>query len=175
MPADQLHEAWDVYDRQLRIVGRQLRANPVAPGHYHLVVNAFVFNRQGQVLLQQRSLDKLNFPGYWDTSAGGAVKAGETIEAAMARELREELGLTVPITAADNYRLMPHSHWISAWFAVTTDWTVSDFTPQLEELQRVAYFSLPAAQQQLTQIGFDNYHLELQQAWAHLQLGAAQP
>jgi len=168
MPADQLHEHWDVYNRQLQRLGDQLRADPVAPGRYHLVVNAFLFNHQGQVLLQQRSPNKLNFPGYWDTSCGGSVRAGETIETAMHREMAEELGLDQPVTAADNYRLMPHSHWISAWFAFQTDWTLQDFTIQTEELQRVAFYDLPAAFDCLRQIGFDPCSLELQGAWDHL-------
>lgn len=169
MPADQLRETWDLYDRQLRRVGQQLRADPVAPGRYHLVVNAFIFNHQNQVLLQQRALDKLNFPGYWDTSSGGSVKAGETIETAMHREMAEELGFNHPVTAADNYRVTPHSHWVSAWFAFQTTWTTSDFTVQTEELQRVRFFDLPDALTHLHQIGFDDYHVELQAAWNHLQ------
>lgn len=169
MPADQLHEHWDVYNRQLQRVGDQLRAEPVTPGHYHLVVNAFIFNTHHQVLLQQRSDDKLNFPGYWDTSVGGAVRAGETIETAMHREMVEELGFDHPVTAADNYRVMPHSHWISAWFAFQTDWTTSDFTIQTAELQRVHYYDLAAAVTRLQQVGFDSCQLELQAAWEHLQ------
>ncbi|PTM21588.1 NUDIX hydrolase [Lactobacillus sp. PFC-70] len=168
MPADQLHEHWDVYNRQLQRVGDQLRENPVTPGHYHLVVNAFLFNPAGQVLLQQRALNKLNFPGYWDTSSGGAVKAGETIEEAMHREMTEELGFDHPVTAADNYRIMPHSHWVSAWFAFQTDWTTRDFTIQTAELQRICYFDFPAALDHLDQIGFDNCQLELRGAWEHL-------
>lgn len=169
MPADQLTETWDIYNRQLQLVGHQHRATPVSAGHYHLVVSAFIFNLDGQVLLQQRSTNKLYFPGYWDTSAGGSVQAGETIETAMHRELVEELGWDVPIPAKANYRIVAHSHWINAWFALQTQRTARDFTIQREELQRVAYFPLATAQAHLHQIGFDDYHLELRQAQAHLR------
>lgn len=170
MPADQLSETWDIYNRQLQLVGHQHRAAPVTSGHYHLVVSAFIFNRDGQVLLQQRSSNKLYFPGYWDTSAGGSVQTGETIEAAMHRELVEELGWDVPIPPIANYRIVAHSHWINAWFALQTQRAASDFVLQREELQRVAYFPLDTAKRQLHQIGFDDYHLELQQAQEHLRL-----
>ncbi|MGY5339457.1 NUDIX hydrolase [Levilactobacillus spicheri] len=171
MPADQLHEHWDVYNRQLQRLGDQLRADPVTPGHYHLVVNAFLFNRHHQVLLQQRAENKLNFPGYWDTSSGGAVRAGETIETAIQREMAEKLGFHHPVTPTDNYRVTPHSHWISAWFVFQTDWAASDFTVQTAELQRVRYYDLPDTFARLHQVGFDDYHVELQAAWDHLQHG----
>lgn len=168
MPADQLNEIWDLYNYQLQLVGHQRRASPVKPGRYHLVVNAFLFNPAGQVLLQQRSPNKLYFPGYWDTSAGGSVRTGETIEQAMQHELAEELGVHYRLTPSANYRIVPHSHWIDAWFALKTTHQVTDFTLQKAELQRVAYFDVPQAVTQLQQPGFNSYRLELHQAWTHL-------
>ncbi|MGL4611066.1 MAG: NUDIX domain-containing protein [Trueperaceae bacterium] len=55
------------------------------------VVSAFLYNAQGQVLLQQRD-DKPNiaFPGYWGLFGGG-VEKGETLEEAFDREVWEEL------------------------------------------------------------------------------------
>lgn len=95
MPADKLEEWWDIYDQQEHKIGRRQRSESLAPGEYHLVVNAFLFNQAGSVLLQQRSFDKLNFPGAWDCSVGGSVLAGEVPQVAMVREIQEELGLVV--------------------------------------------------------------------------------
>jgi len=169
MAADRLSEYWDIYNRRLQRVGQQQRRNPVRAGEFHLVVDAFIFNPAGEVLLQKRSPNKLNFPDCWDCSVGGSVVAGETITAAMHREMAEELGLDLPVTPADNYLLQPHSHWIEAWFAFQTDQPSSALTIQTEELQRVAYFDLPAAHEHLKQIGFNAYTQELQRAWAHIQ------
>ncbi|WP_125582503.1 NUDIX hydrolase [Levilactobacillus cerevisiae] len=169
MAADRLGEYWDVYNRQLQRVGQQQRREPVQVGEFHLVVDAFIFNPAGQVLLQQRSPDKLNFPSCWDCSVGGSVVAGETITAAMHREMTEELGLDISVTPADNFLLQPHSHWIEAWFAFQTDWTVADFTIQTAELQRVAYFDPVNAHRHLQQIGFNAYTQELERARHHIQ------
>jgi isopentenyldiphosphate isomerase len=57
------------------------------------VVHVLVFNRQGRLLLQKRSLSKLVAPGKWDTSVGGHVDFGEAIEDAVYREIEEELGI----------------------------------------------------------------------------------
>lgn len=59
----------------------------------HPVVHLHVFSPDGALLLQKRSLDKDIQPGRWDTSVGGHVDYGETVEEALLREAREELGL----------------------------------------------------------------------------------
>lgn len=171
MAADRLGEYWDLYNHRLERIGRQQRQTPIRPGNFHLVVDAFIFNQAGEVLLQQRSPNKLNFPDCWDCSVGGSVLAGETITAAMHREMQEELHLDIPVTPADNYLLQPHSHWIEAWFAFQTNKTLKDFTIQTDELQRIAYFDRATAHQRLSQIGFNPYTRELQRAWTHIQSG----
>jgi isopentenyl-diphosphate delta-isomerase type 1 len=59
----------------------------------HPVIHLHVFNKKGALLLQKRSENKDIQPGKWDTSVGGHVDFGETIEEALMREVREELGI----------------------------------------------------------------------------------
>lgn len=65
------------------------------PSLMHRVVHVLVFNGNGDLLLQKRSMNKDVAPGKWDTSVGGHVNAGETINEALSREMEEELGITV--------------------------------------------------------------------------------
>jgi mutator protein MutT len=64
------------------------------PSLMHRVVHVLVFNDRGELLLQKRSMSKDVAPGKWDTSVGGHVDAGETINEALRREMEEELGIT---------------------------------------------------------------------------------
>lgn len=65
------------------------------PTKIHPVVHCLVVNPRGDLLLQLRGRHKDVQPGRWDTSVGGHVGVGEAIEAAIRREIQEELGLIV--------------------------------------------------------------------------------
>lgn len=64
------------------------------PSLIHKVVHVLVFNEAGELLLQKRSMNKDVAAGKWDTSVGGHVNAGESLDEAVKRETAEELGIT---------------------------------------------------------------------------------
>ncbi len=75
----------------IKVVPRsEIHGNPTL---LHKVVHVLVFNSRDELLLQKRSMSKDVAPGKWDTSVGGHVNAGETIEEAVMREMEEELGI----------------------------------------------------------------------------------
>ncbi len=60
----------------------------------HPVVHLHVFNSQGELYLQHRPAWKDIQPDKWDTAVGGHVDLGESVDQALKREVREELGIT---------------------------------------------------------------------------------
>ncbi|HEY8095699.1 MAG TPA: NUDIX domain-containing protein [Methylobacter sp.] len=65
-----------------------------ATGLRHRAVHILVFNGEGQLFLQKRSMKKDLNGGLWDTSAAGHVDAGEDYDISAVREIEEELGIT---------------------------------------------------------------------------------
>ena len=82
-------EQWDLYTVDRVKTGRVMNKNePVPAGLYHLQVHVVLFNRAGQMLIQQRTESKQWFPGLWDYSVGGRAQAGETSAQAAEREVQ---------------------------------------------------------------------------------------
>jgi mutator protein MutT len=58
-----------------------------------------ILRKDGQVLLGRRRHDRVSHPGVWDLP-GGHLEAGESLQAALMRELEEELGITAEVRGA---------------------------------------------------------------------------
>ncbi len=89
-------EVFDVVDEQDRVIGQATRAEVHRSKLLHRAVHAWVFNTQGQIFLQKRSLAKDMAPGCWDSSCSGHLDAGEGYDPAVVRELGEEIGVNLP-------------------------------------------------------------------------------
>jgi isopentenyldiphosphate isomerase len=59
----------------------------------HPVVHLHVVGPNKTLMLQKRPMSKTIQPGKWDSSVGGHVSFGESLETALRREAEEEIGL----------------------------------------------------------------------------------
>jgi isopentenyl-diphosphate delta-isomerase len=62
-------------------------------GVLHRAFSLFVFDAEGRLLLQQRSAAKRLWPLYWSNSCCSHPRAGETMEVATARRMKDELNI----------------------------------------------------------------------------------
>ena len=70
----------------------------------HRIARVFLFDNDGHLYLQRRSMKMGIAPGLWDQSAAGHVDPGEDYEQAAYRELKEELGITnIPLKLLVKY------------------------------------------------------------------------
>jgi len=88
-------EEVDVVDAHDNVVGKVKREEAHKKELLHRVVQVFVFDPDGRLFVQQRSLSKDVYPGFYEGSLSGHVLSGESFKEAAGRELHEELGVCV--------------------------------------------------------------------------------
>jgi isopentenyl-diphosphate delta-isomerase len=66
-------------------------------GLKHRAFSIFIFNSSGEMLLQQRALNKYHSAGLWSNACCSHPRPGEKTELAAARRVSEELGFTTPL------------------------------------------------------------------------------
>ncbi|MBQ1972738.1 MAG: NUDIX domain-containing protein [Paraprevotella sp.] len=92
---DNAEEMFPLVDEDGQIIGAATRGECHNGSKLlHPVVHLHVFNSQGEIYLQRRPLWKDIQPGKWDTAVGGHVDLGESVEMALRREAKEEIGIT---------------------------------------------------------------------------------
>ncbi len=66
-------------------------------GLLHRAFSVFLFNNQGEMLLQKRAAHKYHSPNQWTNAVCSHPRDGETYKDAALRRLKEELGIEVEI------------------------------------------------------------------------------
>lgn len=87
-----------IVDRANQEIGSSSRREMRARNLIHRASFILVFNDQGELFVQQRTMSKDIYPGCWEIAAGGVVAAGETVRQSAERELQEELGVEAELT-----------------------------------------------------------------------------
>jgi isopentenyl-diphosphate delta-isomerase type 1 len=134
-----------IVDENDLVVGAETRSVARKRGLRHRIVRVFLINSNGQILLQQRSLELTDSPGKWDQSVGGHVDEGEGYDQAAIREAYEELG--IQITELRNLgkiyieRSSPDGY-IRRFQTVFTTRYDGELHPNMEEVAQVRWFSI---------------------------------
>ena len=88
----------DIYDNE---IGEMPKLEAHEKGLLHRAFSIFIFNSKGELLMQQRALDKYHSGGLWSNSCCSNPTAGEPILNGANERLKEEMGITCelkPIT-----------------------------------------------------------------------------
>ena len=100
-------ELLSIVDENDHVIKTLSRDEIHASGLRHRAVHILVFNQQGELFLQKRSMKKDLNKGLWDTSAAGHVDVREGYTASAIRETEEELGITIENTLQALFKLSP--------------------------------------------------------------------
>lgn len=136
-------ELFDVIDENDRVIGQETRTAVHQRGLWHRGVHVLLFERDGRLLVQQRSGKKSQSPLALDCSVSEHVKAGEEYYEAAIRGLSEELGIEgIEIQPLVKFRMNygPDDNEISVIYKGATDTDQIRFDP--EEIERVETYTL---------------------------------
>ena len=135
-------ELWDLFDENRRFLYKQHnRQEPLAPGHYHVVVVVCVVNSKEEILVTLRHPAKETYANCWENT-GGSVLAGETSRQGAVRELKEETGIGV---SDEELMLLGSVRGISAFYdfyVVRKDVELSDIVLQENETADARWVTL---------------------------------
>jgi mevalonate kinase len=138
---DDQNELFIVVDRKDTILGYKTRYechhNPL---FIHRTVGALIFNDDGQLLLQKRSMTKDMEAGLWGISVAGHVTKGQSDDEAIHRELLEELGIDTPLTFLKKFFVEDEDETERA--AVYKGVLNGPFVPNAEEVAEVRFVDL---------------------------------
>jgi isopentenyl-diphosphate Delta-isomerase len=89
-------EYLDILDKLGNTTGKTcLKSQAHKRGYFHPTVHVWFYTKKSEILLQKRGSEKQTFPNLWDVSVAGHVSAGETIEDAALREVKEEISIEI--------------------------------------------------------------------------------
>ena len=145
-------ELIDVLDENGKYTGKvEERKKVHEDGLWHIHVGVWIMNKKGELLFQQRSVQKKVNPGKW-TRTGGHVDSGETPLNAIQRETYEEIGVKIPLEEfklldiSKEEKYIPNTkilnrQFIYSYFAYT-DYKLEDYTMQPEEVSDLKYLTI---------------------------------
>jgi isopentenyldiphosphate isomerase len=154
-------EKWDLYDQDGNKIDKKAhRGDVLEPGEYHLVVSAFIKNSKGDYLISRRSKKK-NGGGRLET-VGGAALEGEDSQAAILREIHEEIGLDVSAAEMTFLKRLKFnskaSYFFDIWM-VEKEAELEKLSLQVEEVEEVMWVDRESVEKMINDALFFNYKI----------------
>ncbi|HUS52109.1 MAG TPA: NUDIX domain-containing protein [Candidatus Bathyarchaeia archaeon] len=138
---DDEKEIFDLVDQDDQVIGQATRGECHRDKSLvHRCIGILVFNDQGMLFLQKRSLSKDLQPGLWALSVGGHPKSGQTYKEGAKKEMKEELGIEAPIEKITKYCYQGETE--TEMFVVYKTVHNGPFTLHPEEIEKGQFFSL---------------------------------
>lgn len=117
-----MNEYWDVYDKNRKPIGKTIkRGDPFGENEFYVCCEVWIVNSKNQMLVTQRHPDK-KAGGQWEFTGGG-VLTGETTLVAAAREVKEELGISLNESEFELHDVYKHKNYFMDIYVVKKDFS----------------------------------------------------
>lgn len=140
-------ELFDIVDENDAVIGQELRSIVHQRGLWHRGVHVLLFTREGKLLVQQRSKDRVHAPLALDCSVSEHVKVGEDYLTAVMRGMKEEVGVDgIKVKPLVKFKMNygPNDNEISELYRGVVDLVNVKFDPV--EVERIDYYELAELQ-----------------------------
>jgi len=155
-------EYFDLYNKTGQKLDKKVqRGTKLNDGEYHIVVNVWIKNNEGQYLIQQRNKLSDENPFKWAATAGAAVTGDNSLETAI-KETHEELGIILDPSklkflkryfVEDNY-----ANFILDVYLIEEDISLKSLTIDELEVKDAKYASMKEIKKQVLQKTFVDYN-----------------
>ena len=151
-------ELIDICDENNNFLGIQkMKSEAHRTGLWHRASHIWIYNSNGEILLQLRAKEKLLYPDRWDISVAGHIGAGEDPITAGLREIEEEIGLKLTEEDLDFFMIRNHeavfrdikNNEFNYVYFFKFDGDVSQLKLQDEEVQKVQFLSIEKIEEEL--------------------------
>lgn len=139
-------ELIDEIDRDGRTIATHPRSYLKESAFLHKAVLVLPRTADGRILLGRRAKSKSTDPDLWCCLIGGKVKSGESDDAAAAREMQEEVGMSSPLKKVTSFTYeKPDFRCVFSLFTTKTPVLQSDLVLDPQENQYSRAFAVDEA------------------------------
>lgn len=132
-------ELLDLYDKDLKPTGQTIeRGQRVPPGLMIPIVAVYVYNDQGQYLIQKVAPRKGN---YYSTTAGHVQSGEKDFALSMLRELREEIGLSTTKSELKLVKIRRYDYKFTLLYMLKSNVPTEMLRLQKDEVDSVMWMS----------------------------------
>jgi len=127
-----------------RIIGMRSRDEFLNSPHIRRCSFLILFDNKKNTLLQKRIATKKLYPGLYTAAVSGTVDGDETYEQTIEREMKEEIGISVPYQELFkiHYSSSLHNAFCMVYQAVYPETVEQSFRIQEEEVDHVKWIPL---------------------------------
>ncbi|MCW5910680.1 MAG: isopentenyl-diphosphate Delta-isomerase [Cyclobacteriaceae bacterium] len=141
-------------DAQDRETGTMEKLEAHRRGLLHRAFSILIFNREGELMLQQRSLNKYHSGGLWTNTCCSHPRPGETAIEAGKRKLAQEMGFDCDLSYSHKfiYKVELDNDLIEhEWDHVLVGFYDADPIPNREEVMDWKFVTLPEVREDIRQ------------------------